>query len=101
MLLDVADPVANVLKRLLVGNIIYEEDAHSAAVVGGRNRAEAFLSGGVPYLQLDALTVQVDGLDLEVNADRCDEAGGEAVVGESEQQTGLADAGVSYQEQLD
>jgi len=41
------------------------------------------LACGIPDLQLDALAVELDGADLEVNADGGDERGGEAVLAES------------------
>lgn len=36
-------------------------------------------------MQFDALAVEVDGANLEVDADRCDEGGGEAVFAEAEE----------------
>ena len=114
-------PVADVLERLLIRHVVDEKDSHRAAVVGGRDRAEALLAGRVlssddqrahakgaahkhgceqrmrasmrmaihpsqragarshgwrervaqwtdPDLQLDALAIQLDGLDLEINS---------------------------------
>jgi len=80
VLLNVADPVANVLEALLVGHVVDEQDAHGAAVVRGRDRAEALLASRIPDLQLDALSIELDRLDLEVNADGGDEARGEVNV---------------------
>ena len=42
-------------------------------------------------LQLDALPVELDCANLEVNADGRDEGGGPCVVAETEKQTRLAD----------
>lgn len=39
-------------------------------VIGVHYGAEPFLSGGVPYLQLDYLVIDVDGLESEVHPDR-------------------------------
>jgi hypothetical protein len=39
------------------------------AVVGGGERAEALLAGGVPHRELDALRVHGGVLHLEVHAD--------------------------------
>jgi hypothetical protein len=76
-------------------------------------------------LQLDALAIQVDGLDLEINTvgnqlkihektsneigfchigsgpDGCDERGSEGIVREAQQQARLADTTVTDQQQLD
>lgn len=68
MLLDVSDPVLNVLERLLVGHVVHEHDAHGAAVVGGGDRSEPLLTGRVPNLQLNLLAVELDGANLEVDA---------------------------------
>jgi len=86
VLLNVPDPVSNVLERLLVRDVVYEQDAHGTAVVRCRDRAKPFLASSIPDLQLNALAVQLDGLDLEVNADGGDEAGSKRVIAESQQQ---------------
>lgn len=89
----------------LVGHVVGQQDAHGAAVVGfvrrgtGGDGAEALLAGRVPDLQLDALGVELDGADLEVDADGGDEGRRERVVREAQQQTRLADAWVSRRNQ--
>ena len=35
MLLDVSDPVLDVVEALLVGDVVHQHDAHGAPVVGG------------------------------------------------------------------
>ena len=70
MLLDVPDPVLDVVETLLVGNIIDKHDAHGPAVVGRGDGPEPLLSRRVPNLQLDLLPVQLDCPDLEVDACR-------------------------------
>ena len=40
---DVSDPVLDVVKTLLVGNIVDEHDAHGPAVVGRGDGSEPFL----------------------------------------------------------
>lgn len=89
------------VKRPLVRDVVDEEDAHGAAVVGGGDGAEALLAGGIPYLELDALAVQLDGADLEVDADGRDEGRREGVFAEAQQTAGLAYARVADQQQLD
>jgi hypothetical protein len=89
-------PVANVGKRLLVGNIVHKEDSHCAAIVRGGNCAKSFLAGSVPNLQLASLVVNFDSADLEVNADGGDERRVESVVRKAEQQAALANTGVAY-----
>ena len=43
------------------------------------------MTSGIPDLEFDALAVELDGADLEVDADGGDEGGGEAVFAESQQ----------------
>ena len=64
----------------------------------GCNGPKAFLSGCVPDLEFDRLSVQLDGPNLEIDADGGNVALGVVVVGETEQEARLADAGVSDQE---
>ena len=61
-------------------------------VVRVGDRAEPFLARGVPNLKLHALPVKLHRADLEVYADRRDEAARELVLGEPQQQAALAHA---------
>jgi hypothetical protein len=54
-------------------NVVHEQDPHGTSVVGRGDGPETLLAGGVPYLQLHALAVELDGADLEVDADGGDE----------------------------
>jgi len=68
VLVDLLEPVGDVIECLLLRAVVNQNDAHRAFVVGLRNRAEAFLAGRVPNLQLYPLAIHIDGLDFEVNA---------------------------------
>lgn len=70
------------VKRPLIRNIIHEQNPHSPPIICRGDGPEALLSCGVPYLQLDALAVELDGPDLEVDADGRDERGRERVLAE-------------------
>lgn len=70
------------VKALLICHIVDEQDTHRAAVVGGGDGSKTFLAGSVPYLQFHALAVQVDGADLKIYPDGCDETWCEAVFAE-------------------
>ena len=72
-----------------------------ALVVAAGDGLEALLTSGVPNLQLDGLAVDLDGTDLEVDSDGGHKVVSEDVIGESEQERGLADAGVSNEEHLE
>ena len=100
VLLDLGYPVADGLEGPAVGNVVDEENALRASEVGRGDCAESLLSGRVPNLELDALAVHLHVLDFEVDPDGGDERGGEGVVGVTEEEAGLADAGVADHEQL-
>lgn len=85
-------PKGRTVEALLICHIIHQQNTHGASVVSGRDGAEALLAGGVPYLQLDALAVELDRADLEVDADGGDEGWGEGVLAEPQQTAGLAHA---------
>lgn len=89
------------VETLLIRHIVDQQDTHGASVVCGGDCSEALLSRGIPYLQLDALTVQLDCADLEVNSDGGNEGRGEGVFAEAQQAAGLAYAGVADEEELD
>jgi hypothetical protein len=94
-------PYKLTVEALLICHVVHQQDSHSSSVVCGCDGAEALLSCGVPYLQLHALAVELDGADLKVDADCGDEGGSEGVFAEAQQTARLANAGVSNEKQLD
>jgi len=101
VLLNVSDPVPDVVEGLLIGDIVHEQDSHGTSVVGSSNGSEALLSSSIPNLQFYALALQVNGSDLEVNANGCDEAGRERVIRETQEQAAFANTTVSNEKKLD
>ena len=93
-------PVADIGERLLICDIVHEENAHGAAIVGGGDGAKPLRAGSVPDLQFAALVIDFDSADLEVDANGVN-PGRVSVVREAEQQVALARALVSYNQQLD
>lgn len=67
-LVYISQPLDYVLEALLVRYVIDEHYAHGAAVVGRGYRMESLLAGGVPYLKLDLLALQLHCFDFEVDA---------------------------------
>ena len=67
VLLDIPDPVLDVVEALLVGDVVDEHDAHRPAVVGRGDGAEPLLPGGVPDLKLDLLAIKLNSSNLEIN----------------------------------
>ena len=57
------------VEGLLIRDVVDKQDAHGSPVVRRGDGAEALLARRVPDLQLDALAVELDGPDLEVDAD--------------------------------
>lgn len=47
-LVDVSQPLADVLKALGVADVVHQHDAHGASVVGGGDGMEPLLTGRVP-----------------------------------------------------
>ena len=68
MLLDVADPVADVREGLLVGDVIHQQNSHGSSVIGCRDGTEAFLTRSIPDLQLYLLTIKFNGTNFEINS---------------------------------
>ena len=67
VLLNVPDPVLDVVEALLVGDVVDEHDAHRPAVVGRGDGAEPLLPGSVPDLKLDLLAIKLNSSNLEIN----------------------------------
>ena len=68
MLLNLLQPLGDVVEGLLLGAIVHEDDSHGALVVSLGNCAESFLPSGVPNLEFDSLILDVDCLDFEIDA---------------------------------
>ena len=116
------------VERLAPGDVVHEQGAGGAAVVAverdgwresegsevfprslpplllvspPRDRPKRLLPRRVPDLQLDGLPIDLDGPRPELDADRQVMHGLEALVGELQQQAGLADAGVANDDVLE
>ena len=67
ILVDLGEPVFDILEGLPFGDVIDQDDSVGSFVVGGSDGFESFLSGGVPDLELDSAAVGLEGSDLEIN----------------------------------
>mmetsp|Transcript_109832 Transcript_109832/g.289731 ORF Transcript_109832/g.289731 Transcript_109832/m.289731 type:complete len:255 (-) Transcript_109832:78-842(-) len=101
VLVDLLHPMLHVLERLLIGDVVDDDDAMGAAVITAGDGAESLLAGGVPDLQLHRLAVEVQGADLEIHADGADVALGVRVIRKPQQQARLPHAGVADEQQLE
>ena len=54
----------HVLEGLRVGRVVHDDDTVSPTVVAAGDGAEALLARSVPNLQLDGLTLELDGADF-------------------------------------
>jgi hypothetical protein len=93
MLLNITDPVSDIVEASIVGYVVRQEDSHGAAVVGGRDCSESFLTGRIlilntgnkyPDLQLDSLSIQFNSPNFKVNTDSRDKRGREGIIREPE-----------------
>ena len=64
---ELQEPAADAVKGGAAGDVVDEERAEGAAVVGGGDGAEALLASGVPDLGLDLLAIDVHALRLELH----------------------------------
>ena len=58
-------------------NVVHQQNTHGTSVVRCGDGPETLLTGSIPYLQLHAFAVELDGADFEVDADGGDERGRE------------------------
>lgn len=98
--LDLRAPVLDAVEGFFVSDVVHEDEAHGAPVVGCGDGPVPLLSGCVPNLQLHSFVVPEDRLDLEVNADGADEGRGEGVVSVAEEEGGLAHRRVADDEKF-
>ena len=98
--IDFIQPLLDIVKRVLIGDVVHDDDAVCAAVVRAGDGAETLLTGSVPNLELDHLAVELDRSDLEVDANGRDVRVRVRIVGETQEQARLADARVANQQEL-
>ena len=84
VLVNVPQPLGNVIKGLGIGDVVDEHDTHGATVVAGGDGVEPLLPSRVPDLKLYLLPPQLDGFDFEVNSNCGDKCCVKCVLGESE-----------------
>lgn len=63
-------PLPHVLESFPISDIVDDDDAVGTPIVTGRQRSKPFLSSGIPYLELDVLSVHFYCFYFEINADR-------------------------------
>ena len=95
MITQLLQPTGYILISRMLADIIDKQGADSAAVVGGGDGTVAFLPGGVPDLRFDGLGVDLDGARGEFDADGRFAVEVEFVAGETREEVGFSDAGVS------
>ncbi|TPX50230.1 hypothetical protein SeMB42_g02323 [Synchytrium endobioticum] len=92
MVTQLLEPAVDVLVRDVFGDVVDEQGADGAAIVGGGDGAVPLLAGGVPDLGLDRLGIDLDGAGGELDANGGFGLEVELVAGEARQEVGLADA---------
>ena len=92
--LELADPMPHGVEGLLTGAVVGKYHAVGFVKVLHGHCAEPLLAGGVPHKQLDILPIYLKILDLEIDTHRGDVVPAKAIVGETLQQTTLADLGI-------
>lgn len=75
----------------LLSNRIGEDDAHGSLVIGLSDILKSLLPSSIPDLQLEALVLDLYGLDLEINSNRGDVVLFELLLAELHEDVGLAD----------
>ncbi len=57
-------PLLHVRERFSIRHVVYDNNSVRTTVIGRSNGSETLLSCGIPNLELDCLSVQVDGADF-------------------------------------
>ena len=68
MFFNVSDPVFDVVKGLLIRNVIDQHDSHGSSIISSGDCPESLLSCCIPDLKFNLLPIQFYRSDLEVNA---------------------------------
>lgn len=77
----------DIIKALLVTDIIDEQYTHGTSIIGSGDGLESFLASSIPNLQLDPLVIEINGSDLEINTNGGNKRRSELVFTESQKKT--------------
>lgn len=91
------EPSRHVLVCLVLADVVYEECAHSTAIIGRRDGPVTFLASSIPDLRLDRFRVDLNGPRGELDADSGLGIKIELVSRESAKKIGLSNTRISDQ----
>ena len=83
MFVNFAHPFRNFCEGVSISNVIGNDDTMGTSIVAGSNSLEPILTGCVPNLKFDYLSINIDCLDFEVHSDCGHEIVMEVIVYES------------------
>lgn len=101
MVAELFQPACDVLVGLVLGDVVDEEGADCATVVGAGDRTVTLLAGGIPDLSLDGLVVDLDAASGKLDADSGLAVEVEFVAGETREQVGFTNTRVSNKDNLE
>ena len=101
MVAELFQPARDVLVCLVLGDVVDKECADSTTVVCAGDCAVALLASGIPDLGLDGLVVDLDAASSELDADGGLAVEVEFVTGETREQVGFTNTGVSNEDHLE
>jgi len=67
MLVNLFEPVLNVVECLLVCAIINQNNTHSTLIISLCNCSESLLACSIPNLKFNSFIIHIDFLDLKIN----------------------------------
>lgn len=94
---ELLEPARDILVGLVLADVVDEQGADRAPVVGRGDGPVPLLTGRIPNLRLDRLGVDLDGPGRELDSDRRLRVQVELVARESAEKVRLSDAGVTDQ----
>lgn len=66
---ELVEPAGDAFEGGGTSDVVDDEGADGAAIIGGGDSAEPLLAGGVPNLSFDFFAVQIEALSVEFDAD--------------------------------
>ena len=99
--LDLVEPVFNMSEGFFSRYVIDKKGTDSTAVIRPRDRSKILLPSSIPYLQLDVLFLNRNGFGPELNSNRYIMGSASFALYELKDDTGLADAGVTDDDELE
>jgi len=100
VLINLTQPILDIIEGQLFSTIIHEENSHCTFIVGLSDGSKPLLACSVPYLKLDSLIGQFNSFDPKIYSNRGHMTRWKLIVWKPKEDARFADTWISDHDEL-